>query len=264
MCGIFGFALNESIPLFKVFRILAKLEVHRYPDEPKPVGGHGAGIAVLDGNGNVLLEKVGDVEGSPAERLSQIVRSDVARVLVGHVRMPSPQFMRTAKFRETAQPYVTRCFNSLMLISTHNGNVANYKALREKIGVRHVFESEKIELIDSEVIPHLFEELLSKQSNPNMAVEALFHLLEGSNTVSILQVEKNRLLLHFLHKGKTRGLTIWRNYVGEVVFCSRKEPLIEEFNDIFSKGEFKEYTSIPYGEEGNLKTTISFKWQCKS
>ncbi|MGB9676382.1 MAG: class II glutamine amidotransferase [Candidatus Bathyarchaeales archaeon] len=264
MCGVFGFVLNKPVPLVKVFRVLAKLETHQYPHEPKPVGGFGAGIAVLDNNGNILLEKVGDVGGSPAGRLSQIVRISATCVLVGHVRMPSPQFMETAKFKGTAQPYVTRCFDGLMLISAHNGNVANYKALREKIGARHVFESEKIELIDSEVIPHLFEELLAEKACPEKAVEALFQLLKGSNTVSILQIEKNRLLLHFIHKGKTRGLAIWRNSVGEIVFCSRKEPLVGEFNDIICEGRFEEYASIPYGEEGNLKITFPFKLKCKS
>ncbi|MEM3596924.1 MAG: hypothetical protein QXJ53_02165 [Candidatus Bathyarchaeia archaeon] len=263
MCGIFGFALNKSVPIVKIFRVLAKLEVHQYPHEPKPLGGFGAGIAIVSSNGNVLLEKIGDVDGSPVERLSQIFRVDAARVLVGHVRMPSPQFMETAKFRETAQPYVTRCFNGLTLISAHNGNVTNYRALRKKIGTRHIFESEKIELIDSEVIPHLFEELLAEKHDPNTAVETLFQLLEGPNTVSILQIEKNLLLLHFIHKGKTRGLTIWQNHVGELVFCSRKEPLIEEFNDILDEGKFKEYASILYGEEGSLKTTLSFKQRCK-
>jgi glucosamine 6-phosphate synthetase-like amidotransferase/phosphosugar isomerase protein len=264
MCGIFGFVLNRPVPLVKVFKVLAKLEVHQYPHEPKPVGGFGAGIAVLGSNGKVLFEKVGHVGGSPVKRLSQIVNVDVARVLVGHVRMPSPQFVETAKFKETAQPYVTRCFDELTLVSAHNGNVANYKALREKIGTRHLFESEKIELIDSEIIPHLFEELLSEKTSPNEAVEALFQLLEGSNTVSVLQIERDSLLLHFIHKGKTRGLTIWKNNVGEIIFCSRKEPLMEEFKDILSEGEFKEHISIPYGEEGNLKTTLSFKLQCKS
>lgn len=259
MCGIFGFVLNNPVSLVKVFRVLAKLEAHQYPHEPKPVGGFGAGLAVLDAYGNFSLNKVGHVGVSPAGRLSQIVKADMARVLIGHVRMPSPQFMETARFKETAQPYVTRCFDGLTLISAHNGNVTNYKALRGKIGAGHIFESEKIELIDSEVIPHLFEELLVKERDPNMAVEGLFQLLEGSSTVGIVQIKKNGLLLHIVHKGKTRGLTVWKNSAGEVIFCSRKEPLTEEFDSLLDKGRFEEYASIPYGEEGNLKATFYFQ-----
>jgi hypothetical protein len=66
------------------------------------------------------------------------------------------------------------------------------------------------------------------------------------------------LLLHFVYKGKTRGLTIWKNDNREVVFCSRKEPLMEEFGDVLDKGGFKEQVAIPYGEEGNLKLTFHF------
>jgi len=257
MCGLFGFALRKPMSMVKVFRVLQKLEVHKYPVEPRPVGGFGAGVAILKKDGSVLLEKVSkECMFSPAACLPKKVSVNEASVLIGHVRMPSPQFMETAKFKETAQPYLTHCLSSLKIISAHNGNVTNYKIIREKLSAKHVFESEKIELIDSEVIPHLFEELLIEKANPNEALESLFQTLEGSNTLSLLQIEPKRLLLHFVHKGKTRGLTIWKNYNGEVVFCSRKEPLIDEFGDFLEKGGFKEQVSIPYGEEGNLKKTF--------
>ncbi|MEM3696899.1 MAG: hypothetical protein QXQ94_05260 [Candidatus Bathyarchaeia archaeon] len=257
MCGIFGFALKRHVPMVKVFRVLQKLEVHQYPNEPRPVGGFGAGVAILKKDGSILLEKVGkSYDVSPARLLSETVNVSEAYVLVGHVRMPSSQFMETARFRETAQPYVTQCLPDSTMISAHNGNVTNYNTIREKLGAKHIFESEKVELIDSEVIPHLFEELLLKKANPKEALEALFQTLEGSNTLSLLQIESNRLLLHFVHKGKTRGLTIWKNDDGEVVFCSRKEPLMEEFGDVLGEGEFRGQVSIQYGEEASLKMTI--------
>jgi glucosamine 6-phosphate synthetase-like amidotransferase/phosphosugar isomerase protein len=254
MCGIFGFALKRHAPMAKVFRVLQKMEVHQYPQEAKPLGGYGAGIAILKKDGSVLLEKVGKCcDASPAKCLSKTVNINEASVLIGHVRMPSSQFMETAKFKETAQPYVAQCFAGSTIVSVHNGNVTNYEIIREKLGAKHAFESEKIELIDSEVIPHLFEELLIEKANPS---EALFDALEGSNTLSILQIEKRRSLLHFVHKGKTRGLTIWKNDDEEVVFCSRKEPLMETFGDMLSKGGFKEQVSISYGEDGNLKMSL--------
>jgi len=95
MCGIFGFALTKPVPLVKIFKVLEKLEVHRYPVEPKPVGGYGAGIAFLKDDENILLEKVGKVEGSPTGYLSKTIDVSEASVLIGHVRMPSPQFMST-------------------------------------------------------------------------------------------------------------------------------------------------------------------------
>lgn len=65
MCGIFGFALTKPVPLVKVFRVLQKLEAHKYSGEPKPVGGYGVGLAFLKDNENVVLKKAGKVEGSP-------------------------------------------------------------------------------------------------------------------------------------------------------------------------------------------------------
>jgi len=117
MCGIFGFALKTRVPMARVFKVLEKLEVHQYPQELRSVGGYGAGVAILEDEGSFVFEKVGKVGASPARCLSEIVKISEASVLVGHVRMPSPQFMETARFKETAQPYVTRCYGGLMIVS---------------------------------------------------------------------------------------------------------------------------------------------------
>ncbi|MEM3770438.1 MAG: hypothetical protein QXG76_04550 [Candidatus Bathyarchaeia archaeon] len=259
MCGIFGFALEKSIEIVRALRVLQKLEKHQYTNEPKPVGGYGAGIAVLTSSGTILLEKVGKVDGSPVEHLAKTCKFGTAAVLIGHVRLPSPWFMGTAHFRETSQPYVARCFSGLTVISAHNGNVTNYRAMRERFSGKHFFESERAELIDSEVIPHLFEELLFEEGSPEEALNTLYSIIKGSNAVSLLQIEKGRVLLHFLHKGRTRGLTIWKNAKGEVIFCSRKEPLNEELHGLLFDGGFTEEVSIPYNEERSFKETLLFR-----
>lgn len=263
MCGIFGFALTNSVPMARVFEVLEKLEVHQYPQEPRPVGGYGAGVAILKDEGSVVFEKVGKVDASPARRLSEIVKISEASVLVGHVRMPSPQFMETARFKETAQPYVTRCYGGLTIVSAHNGSVTNYKEIRKKLGKAHIFESEKIELIDSEAIPHCFEELLKEKVDAEEAVNGLFSALEGSNVVSMLQIGEENVFLHFIHKGKTRGLTIWTNKQKEVIFCSRKEPLAEEFSDVLAQGNFREKISIPWHEDVSLKLSFPLAFRVK-
>jgi len=261
MCGIFGFALKKPIPLTKVFRVLEKLEVHQYPQELKPVGGYGAGVAILLNDGSVLFEKVGKVNNSPVRHLTKIVNAKVneAYVLVGHVRMPSPEFMETAKFKETAQPYVVELDPNLTIVSVHNGKVENYKELREKLGEEHVFESEKVELIDSEVIPHYFEELLNEMEDVDEALDTLFHALKGSNAIAMLQIDEENTFLHLIHKGKTRGITVWTNEQSEIVFCSRKEPLMESFGSILIDGGFKEKVSILWGEEKNLKLSFTLE-----
>ena len=253
MCGIFGFSLDHSIPLVKVHKVLEKLEIHQYAGEKKPVGGYGAGLAVLQ-NGVISCQKVGKVgDESPARKLGEIVNVAEASVLVGHVRMPSPEFMATARFKETAQPYVVNVKRGSTVVSVHNGKVENYKELRRSLGRKHFFESEKVELIDSEVIPHIFAELLNEKQNDDSALHALFDGLEGSSSIAILHVDKENAFLHFLHKGKTRGLTIWNNEQNEVVFGSRKEPIIEVLADIIHRGKFTEKVSIAYKEDTELR-----------
>jgi glucosamine 6-phosphate synthetase-like amidotransferase/phosphosugar isomerase protein len=259
MCGIFGFALTKPVPLHKVFRLLEKLEAHQYPNEPKPVGGYGAGMAILKADGSLVLEKVGKISDSPARSLSEIVNVTEASVLVGHVRMPSPEFIETAKFRETAQPYVVELDPSLTVVSVHNGKVENYKELREKLDKEHVFESEKVQLIDSEVIPHYFEELLNETNDAKEALYMLFCTLKGSNAIAMLQMDEENTFLHLIHKGKTRGLTVWTNSHGEIMFCSRKEPLVENFGNVLAEGKFKEKVTIPWGEEKDFRLSFTLK-----
>jgi len=256
MCGIFGFSLTKPVPMVKIFKVLRKLEVHQYPREPRPVGGFGAGVFILEDDGNVILEKVGAIGDSPAKRLSQIVNIRESSVLVGHVRMPSPEFMETARLKETAQPYVAKCNPYSTVVSAHNGKVENYREIREKLEGSHVFESEKVELIDSEIIPHLFEELLMQEGRVEGALDALFSGLEGSNTISLLQIEDEKAILHLVHKGRTRGLTVWTNGQNEVIFCSRKEPIMDELEGVLNQGKFKETISIPYRKDENFKASF--------
>lgn len=252
MCGVFGFSLQKPLPLERVFRVLEILEVHQYPDEPTPVGGYGAGVALLLEDGDVFVEKVGKIGDSPAKKLRENVRVERASVLIGHVRMPSPEFMKTSKNKETAQPYVVERDPKLTVVSVHNGKIENYKEVRKMLGGAHVFESERFELIDSEVIPHFFEETLSEKEDVLEALFSFFCALKGSSTVAMLQLGEEDSHLHLLHKGKTRGLTVWTNELKEVVFCSRKEVLMDEFGKLLSRGKFNEKVSIPYREEAGL------------
>jgi glucosamine 6-phosphate synthetase-like amidotransferase/phosphosugar isomerase protein len=252
VCGIFGFSMMRPVSMDRVFRILKKLEVHRLPQESMPLGGYGVGVAILLDDGTVLVEKVGKIAESPAELLPRMVKLKEASVLLGHVRMPSPEFMNTAKFRETAQPYAIKRNPELTVASVHNGKMENYRETRSKLGAGHVFESEKHELVDSEVIPHFFEEMLSEREDTSQVLYECFCALKGSNTAAILQVGEEDSFIHLVHKGKTRGLTVWSNKKDELFFCSRKTPLIEEFGTILTKGDFREKVFIGYHEEAGL------------
>jgi glucosamine 6-phosphate synthetase-like amidotransferase/phosphosugar isomerase protein len=241
----------------QALKVLERLEIHQYPNEPTPVGGQGAGLAVLEKDGGLVHWKVGKVgDASPAMQLARIVDAAEASVLIGHVRRPSPEFRATARFKEAAQPYVVERDPRLTIASVHNGNVENYKELRASLGETHTFESEKIGLIDSEVIPHFFEELLSEREETDEALYSLFCALHGSSAVGLLQISEENAFLHLVHKGKTRGLTVWTNDENEVVFCSRREPLIQEFEGIITRRRLKEKVSIAYREDAGLKLSF--------
>jgi len=257
MCGIFGFVLKKPVYMPKVFKVLQKLEVSQYLGEPRPVGGYGAGVAVLLDDGSILSEKVGKTVDSPAGQLAEIMRTKLAEasVLIGHVRFPSPEFLDTAKFKEATQPYVGQFEEELSIASVHNGKVENYKELREKLK-GHVFESDKVGFVDSEIIPHYFSELINEIENVDDALYELLCTLKGSNSVAMLHVDDENAFLHLIHKGKTRGLTVWANEKNEVVFCSRPEPVIEELREVLVRGKFKEKASIKWREDAGLKLSF--------
>jgi len=252
MCGIFGLSLQKPVSMGTVLRVLQKLETNQLPEEPTPVGGYGAGVAVLLDDGNILVEKVGKEGKSPVQRLSSIVDVKKASILLGHVRMPSPEFISTANFKETAQPYVVERDPKVTVASVHNGKMENYWEIRAELGKDHVFESEKHELIDSEVIPHYFEEILSEKEDISQALYQYFCSLGGSNAVAILQLGEEDSFIHLIHKGKTRGLIVWTNAKNELIFCSRKAPVIEEFDEILTKNEFREKVFIGRHEDMGL------------
>ena len=259
MCGIFGFVLNKPLHMNKVFQVLQKLEVSKYPGEKTPVGGYGAGIAVLLDDNTVLSEKLGKTSDSPACQLAEIVKPNLseARVLVGHVRFPGSEFLDTVKFKEAAQPYVETFDPEMTIISAHNGRVENYMELKKKLK-GHVFESEKAKLIDSEVIPHYFGSLLLEAEDVNQAANELLCALRGKTvgSISVLHLDDENAFLHLVHKGWSRGLTVWANEKDEVIFSTRPEPVLEELKETLERGEFKEKVTIKLREDATLKLSF--------
>jgi glucosamine 6-phosphate synthetase-like amidotransferase/phosphosugar isomerase protein len=263
MCGIFGFVLKKPISMSKIFQILKKLEASKYPDEDQPVGGYGAGIAVMLPDGDVISEKVGKTADSPVAQLEEIMKSKItkndnlkgASVLLGHVRFPSPENMGTTKYKETAQPYVENFEKNLTVVSVHNGKVENFKELKGKLNT-HTFESEKIGFVDSEVIPHYFGEMLNEMENTDASVYEVLSTLKGNNVAALLQIDEENAFLHLIHRGKARGLTVWANDKGEVIFCSRPKPVEEELKALLAIGKFKEKVVIAPQEDAGLKLSF--------
>lgn len=252
MCGLFGFDLAKPVSLKVIFSILQKLEMHQYPDEARPVGGYGAGIATLRVDGTVYHEKIGKTGSSPVEKLAETVDLRQCNVLMAHVRMPSPEFMKTARHRETAQPYLDERDPDSIVVSIHNGKLDNYKELRRGLGSSHPLESENIELIDSEVLPHLYGNVFSENQDVMGSLYEFFCRIKGSNTISLLQANPENSYLHIVHKGKTRGLHVWTNSENEFLFCSRREPVLGQFGRVLSRRAFEEKISITHKEHAGL------------
>ena len=259
MCGIFGYVTKKPLTMSKVFNVLQKLEASKYSGEKQPVGGYGAGIAVLLDDNSVFSEKVGKTEGSPVCKLAELVKPKLreARVLIGHVRFPGAEFLDTVQFKEAAQPYVENLQPEQTIVSAHNGRVENYLELKKRLKA-HAFESEKAGLIDSEIIPHYYGGLLEEGDEAGEAADALLCTLKGKTvgSVALLHLDSENAFLHLLHKGWSRGLTVWANEEGEVIFCSRPEPVVEELKATLEQGKFKEKAVIKLREIATLKMSF--------
>jgi glucosamine 6-phosphate synthetase-like amidotransferase/phosphosugar isomerase protein len=262
MCGIFGFVLLKPVKVTLALRMLTILETHQYANEKNPVGGHGAGVYFLDTHGRENFVKVGKTDGSPAKLLSEkfLETNLQTRLLMGHVRFASINFLDTISFRECTQPYVASCTKQWKVVSVHNGFVRDYGEMRKNLSSKHHFESEERgELIDSEVLPHLLEELLLSKADAMKAMSRLSALLEnqGGNTLSMLLLGK-RLgnFLVFVHHGRTRGLTVWSNPEGEILFSSRKMPVKQVLGEFLKDNDFEEKLSIAWKEPRNIKPMI--------
>jgi glucosamine 6-phosphate synthetase-like amidotransferase/phosphosugar isomerase protein len=262
MCGIFGFIIREPVFMTQVFQALYKLENSIHPGLDQKVGGYGAGVAVLLGDGDVISEKVGQTTNSPVLNLEKSWNNGVekASVLLGHVRYPSQEFMNTAKFKEAAQPFVEHFDPKLTIVSSHNGHIDNYAELKSHLK-NHVFDTYKIGLVDSEIVPHYFGELLNETTDSDEAAMTLLSNLKGSSTAAILQVDEENAILQIIHKGRTNGVTVWANEKSEVIFSSRPEPVLSVFDSILVKRNFKIKASINWHENALLKLSFSAAFQ---
>jgi predicted glutamine amidotransferase len=247
--------------MHQVIELLQILENHRYEElgEEHPVGGHGAGVSFLDASGKMVLYKVGKTNASPARELLRVkdVFEAHSRIVIGHVRYASPDLKDTIKHAEAAQPYMVRCLDTAEIVSVHNGKVRNYESIRKDLSKEHLFQSEIVKLVDSEVIPHFFEENLRKWNEEIEARTKTLEAFEGDNTIVLLTREKRkrRMHLHILHKGKTRGMHVWRNDNGEIVLCSREEPLQQVFGNFLKRGDFDKVLSIGWQEDKQIQLT---------
>jgi glucosamine 6-phosphate synthetase-like amidotransferase/phosphosugar isomerase protein len=261
MCGIFAYMGFEPLAISEVLKVMRGLERAQEPSEETPVGGHGAGIAVLDEKNEFTLAKVGNTGGSPVDDLTLHLREVVPRsqFILGHVRRASKEFESTIRYGECSQPYKPNCITNISLVSAHNGFLSNYQELKNKLSSSHKFESQGIELIDSEVIAHLFEELLYKFKDTAKATHTASEQIRGRNTAVMLTSNQHEADVNIIQEGKTRGLAVWTNTENEVVLCSREQPLEKALKRLLSKRSFQKIITISRNEAVNLEAHFNMK-----
>ncbi len=169
MCGIVAYIGPKKTAAQIVFQGLKKLEYRGYDSW---------GVAVKPFKANQLrIEKrIGKI-GQAKLRLPQ------GNLAIGHTRWATHGGVTNTN----AHPHLD-CQKKLAVI--HNGIVENYQALRQGLKNRgHLFTSET----DTEVVAHLIEEKLKKES-VEKAVFSSFKNLVGSNAIAILDLTSEKII----------------------------------------------------------------------
>jgi glucosamine--fructose-6-phosphate aminotransferase (isomerizing) len=173
MCGIVGYVGSEpAAPI--VLDGLARLEYRGYDS---------AGIAVLDGEGELFLAK--DV-GKLANLRSGLEGSlPPGSMGIGHTRWAT----HGKATQINAHPHTDTAGDVVVI---HNGIVENFRELRgELIGRGHAFLSET----DTEVIPHLIAEELARGLDLEEATRAALARIDGAAAVLALRRQEPGVLV---------------------------------------------------------------------
>lgn len=175
MCSVVGYIGKNYCRGF-IFEGLGRLEYRGYDS---------SGFACLDPNDNSLL--YARSEGLLVNLVKKIDNEPIdGFVGVGHTRWST----HGVATQENAHPQFD-CQKKISIV--HNGIIENHHELRTQLTTtNHTFLSNT----DSEVIAHLFEQLLETSSSFNNAVIELLSRLQGAYAfISLLQAYPDQMLL---------------------------------------------------------------------
>ncbi|MCX8151189.1 MAG: glutamine--fructose-6-phosphate transaminase (isomerizing) [Candidatus Bathyarchaeota archaeon] len=170
MCGIFGCILKNSNVAPIIHSSLKRLEYRGYDS---------VGIATLH-NGTIHIKK----DQGKIDEVHRIHNLDEmeGNVGVGHTRWAT----HGAPLKVNAHPHVD-CTGQIAVV--HNGIIENYSELKEELeNAGHIFVSRT----DTEVIPHLIEEVLKENSSASLtdAVLAALKRLCGSYAIAVISAKE--------------------------------------------------------------------------
>ncbi|MFX1564528.1 MAG: glutamine--fructose-6-phosphate transaminase (isomerizing) [Promethearchaeota archaeon] len=172
MCGIIG-AIHLKGNISSILRqSLKRLEYRGYDS---------SGIATVS-EGTLFIKK----DRGKIDEIHHRLNFDnlPGRIGIGHTRWAT----HGAPSKVNAHPH-TDCNNQIAVV--HNGIIENYQELREDlISNGHLFRSQT----DTEVIPHLIEDALSRTKNLSKAVAQIIPNLEGSFAIVVLASNGKELI----------------------------------------------------------------------
>ena len=202
MCGIVGYiGPRNATPI--ILNGLKRLEYRGYDS---------AGLAVLTENGVEVRREVGKLH-----RLQALVETEplAGHLGIGHTRWAT----HGEPSRRNAHPHLSETGK---VVVVHNGIVENFLALRDELAAEGAqFRSDT----DSEVIAHLIERFLSKETDLVEAVRQALQLLEGSNAVVVMSaLEPDKIVAARL--GNAGGIVIGFGE-GEMLVASDLPAILE-------------------------------------
>ena len=227
MCGIVGCAGRGDRTLATLLHGLDKLEYRGYDS---------AGVA-LSGAGDRLdiVKRAGELDAlrSALDTAADGGAVPSGTVGVGHTRWSTHGPPTDAN----AHPHQD-CAGEVAVV--HNGIIENYQSLRDELTERgHTFQSET----DTEVVPHLIEELLGEARDPD-AVEAAVReavaRLEGSFAVVVTVAGVDALF------GARQDNPLVLGVADDRLFLASDVPAFREFTDrvvYLENGEFARITA---------------------
>ena len=168
MCGILGIVSNKDV-IYPMVEGLKKLAYRGYDS---------SGIATLK-DGNIIKRKA---QGK-IKNLEKLLAKDPIEGNIGiaHTRWATHGIPN----KNNAHPHTTKD-----VAIVHNGIIENYKQLISRLKVKPELSSET----DSEIIAHLFTELLSSGKTLKQAVISLMYELKGAFAIGILIANQNKLI----------------------------------------------------------------------
>jgi glucosamine--fructose-6-phosphate aminotransferase (isomerizing) len=185
MCGIFGYlGYQEAQPL--VIDGLTSLAYRGYDS---------AGIAVLSSEGTLGVRKA-------AGKIDNLIGAATSSPLSGRLGIGHTRWATHGEPNEiNAHPHLD---GSGSIVVVHNGILENYAELKERlIANGHVFSS----VTDTEVIPHLIQELIAEGLSFPEAVRIAAGQLRGAHAIACLHADHPQEMIT-LRIGNAGGVAI--------------------------------------------------------